>query len=226
MAFLICIESATPVCSVALFENDQLLSQKEITEGNAHASALTGLIGSCMEEAGIRLNQLDAISVSKGPGSYTGLRVGVATAKGLCYTLNKPLIAVSTLQSLANNFIMQHPHYDGLICPMIDARRMEVYTALYDNDLAELNKPQALIISEQSFNEVLSRHQVTFIGTGAEKTRTQILHPNALFDTTIHCSASGMGILAHNLFMSNTFEDLAYFEPEYLKEFVGTMKKD
>jgi tRNA threonylcarbamoyladenosine biosynthesis protein TsaB len=220
MAFLLCIETATPVCSVALFENDHLLSLKEITEGNVHASLLTSLISSCVEEAQIDLKQLDAIAVSKGPGSYTGLRVGVATAKGLCYTLNKPLIAVSTLQGLASLFMAKNSDYQGLVCPMIDARRMEVYTALYDSDLAMLYSPEAMVVTGQSFHETLNSRQITFIGTGAEKCKTVITGKNASFDLQIHCSASGIGKIAYHHIQNNQFESLAYFEPEYLKEFV------
>lgn len=224
MAFLLCIETATPVCSVALFENNHLLSLKEITEGNTHASLLTGLISSCVKEAQIDLKRLDAVAVSKGPGSYTGLRVGIATAKGLCYTLNKPLIAVSTLQSLANCFTLKHPDYEGLICPMLDARRMEVYTALYDKLLTPILNPEALIVTGESFRETLNTAQVTFIGTGAGKCKPLITSTNALFDTELYCSALGLGTIAHKQLINKQFEDLAYFEPEYLKEFVQTKK--
>ena len=220
MAFLLCIETATPVCSVALFEEDTLLCQQEITEGNAHASALTTLIGSCLEQAGKSPGQMDAIAVSKGPGSYTGLRVGVSTAKGLCYALNKPLIAVSTLHSLAHGFMLHEPSSSGLICPMIDARRMEVYTALYDNTLKELKPAEAKIVTENSFDEWLSEYPVAFIGNGAEKCQSLLAHTNAQFRPDITCSAAGMGKPALERWQKKQFEDVAYFEPDYLKDFV------
>lgn len=220
MAFILCIETATPVCSVALFENNNLLSLYEIKDGNTHASALTGLIKQCMGEGKIRFSQLDAIAVSKGPGSYTGLRVGIATAKGLCYTLKKPLIAIGTLKSLANIFKSENPAYTGLICPMIDARRMEVYTAIYNHELKEINPVEAKIIDSSSYVEELAHSRITFLGNGSEKCSETINSPNALFVYAI-CSSKGMGTFAYEKFMAKQFEDLAYFEPDYLKEFVG-----
>ncbi|MES2690804.1 MAG: tRNA (adenosine(37)-N6)-threonylcarbamoyltransferase complex dimerization subunit type 1 TsaB [Bacteroidota bacterium] len=220
MAFILCIETATPVCSVALFENNTLLSLYEIKDGNTHASALTGLIKQCMDEAKISFSQLDAIAVSKGPGSYTGLRVGIATAKGLCYTSKKPLIAIGTLKSLANIFMLENPGYTGLICPMIDARRMEVYTALYNHELKELSPVEAKIIDSSSYAEELAHSRIAFLGSGSEKCSETITSENALFTYAI-CSSKGMGILAHEKFMAKEFQDLAYFEPDYLKEFVG-----
>jgi tRNA threonylcarbamoyladenosine biosynthesis protein TsaB len=218
MAFILCIETATSVCSVALFKNDTLLSLQEIIEGNEHATMLTTLIANCLSEAAITFNQLDAIAVSKGPGSYTGLRVGVSTAKGLCFTLNKPLIAINTLKSLANAYKTTHPQTNALLCPMIDARRMEVYTAIYTNELNELSATEAKIIDEQSFASELSENNIQFLGNGALKCQSMIIHTNASF-TDFACSAAGMGSLAYEAFTTNQFEDLAYFEPNYLKEF-------
>lgn len=220
MAFILCIETATPVCSVALFENTTLISVREIKDGNVHASALTGLIRQCMDESALDLNQLEAIAVSKGPGSYTGLRVGVATAKGLCYTLKKPLIAISTLKSLAYVFSLENREFQGIICPMIDARRMEVYTALYDQSLEEISPVEAKIIDHSSYAAMLSSNPIAFLGNGAEKCREMIKSYNALFFDTM-CSAKGMGIFAHEKLRAGQFENIAYFEPDYLKEFVG-----
>lgn len=220
MAFILCIETATPVCSVALFENTTLLHSEEIADGNVHASALTGLIQNCTGQTQVTLNQLDAIAISKGPGSYTGLRVGVATAKGLCFTLQKPLIAVSTLKSLANQFKQQHPEYRGLLCPMIDARRMEVYTALYDADLKEILGTEARIINDSSYAYELKANSIAFFGSGSDKCSGIITDKNAHFNN-LACSASSMGSLAYNKLCAKQFEDLAYFEPDYLKEFAG-----
>lgn len=220
MAYILCIETATPVCSVALFKNNELISLNEIKDGNAHASLLTGLIRKCIDDATIGFDKLDAIAVSKGPGSYTGLRVGVATAKGLCYTLKKPMIAVGTLKSLAEVFISENPDYTGLICPMIDARRMEVYTALYDHQFNEISPVESKIIDGSSYTEELSLKPITFLGSGAEKCKAIINNSNAFFANTV-CSARGIGIFAFEKLLERNFEDLAYFEPDYLKEFTG-----
>ncbi|MBW7844126.1 MAG: tRNA (adenosine(37)-N6)-threonylcarbamoyltransferase complex dimerization subunit type 1 TsaB [Bacteroidia bacterium] len=221
MAYILCIETATEVCSVALFKNDTLLHLKEIKDGNRHANELTILIQKVMNSADISLNKLDAVAVSKGPGSYTGLRVGVSTAKGICYTLQKPLIAINTLQSIANQFIEDNPTYSGLICPMIDARRMEVYTAIFDINGNLKTPTEAKIIHENSFDEILLSNKIAFIGNGHEKCKPMLQHVNAEFYSIV-CSAKGIGKLAYSKYLENKFEDVAYFEPYYLKDFVGT----
>lgn len=223
MAFILCIETATEVCSVALFNKNELLVLNEINEGNMHASALTGLIEKTLKEAELTLNQLDAICVSKGPGSYTGLRVGVSTAKGLCFGLNIPLLAVNTLQSMAGVYMHQNPNNAQAICAMIDARRMEVYAAIYNSNLEEINPTQAIVIDAYSFEEQLNQGQIIFIGNGAAKCKSTITHTNAIFVDEVKCSALGLGKLAYQLFVENKFEDTAYFEPFYLKDFVGTV---
>lgn len=226
MAFILALDTATEVCSVALFNNNQQLQLTEIEEGNTHANMLTTLIESVVTKAGITLQQLDAVCVSMGPGSYTGLRVGVSTAKGLCYTLKKPLIAINTLQSLAQVFINQNPTYTGLICPMIDARRMEVFAAAYATNLQEAMATQAVIVDSTSFADLLTQNTVAFIGNGAAKCQQTLTHANAQFYTAIKCSASGLGQLAYTKFCENAFEDVAYFEPFYLKDFVATTPKN
>lgn len=225
MAFILCIETATEVCSVALFNNNELLVLNEINEGNMHASALTGLIEKTLKEAELTFNQLDAICVSKGPGSYTGLRVGVSTAKGLCFGLNIPLLAVNTLQSMAGVYMHQNPNNAQAICAVIDARRMEVYAAIYNSNLEEINPTQAIVIEEYSFEEQLNQGQIIFIGNGAAKCKSTITHANAVFVEEITCSALGLGKPAYQMFLENKFEDTAYFEPFYLKDFVGTIPK-
>lgn len=225
MAFILGIETATEVCSVALFSDQNVLAIREWKEGNKHANELTNLISEVMKEATLNLSQLDAVCVSMGPGSYTGLRVGVSTAKGLCYTLQKPLLAVNTLESMVRVFLDNNPNYHGLICPMIDARRMEVYTALFDSSGISVKATEAKIIDEQSFAQELAQHTVAFIGNGADKCREVITHPNALFFGEQRCSASGLAKLASEKFNLKQFEDTAYFEPFYLKDFVGTTPK-
>lgn len=223
MGLILGIETATEVCSVAVFKNGNALGHKSIQEGNMHASALTGLISDVITEVGLSLMDLDAVCVSKGPGSYTGLRVGVSTAKGLCYALSKPLISVGTLESMAGYYAQQHPNNQRFICPMIDARRMEVYTALFSANAREtIQQATALIIDETSFRQQAADTAITFIGNGAAKCMGVIQHPNVSFEPAFSCSALGLGIPAQNKWESGQFEDLAYFEPYYLKDFVGT----
>ncbi|MES2560148.1 MAG: tRNA (adenosine(37)-N6)-threonylcarbamoyltransferase complex dimerization subunit type 1 TsaB [Bacteroidota bacterium] len=223
MSTILCIETATEICSVAVVSETSILSLCENHEGNAHASQLTGLIETALKEAGLTLQQLDAIAVSKGPGSYTGLRVGVSTAKGLCYALDKPLIAVPTLQSLAAQFVQTQELGDSdLLLPMLDARRMEVYCAGYDKNLLEKRATEAAIIDGNSFAAELENGNVYFFGNGAAKCQPTITHPNAQFMAGVFCSAKGMSGLAVKAFQEGRFEDVAYFEPFYLKDFVGT----
>ena len=166
----------------------------------------------------------DAVAVSAGPGSYTGLRIGVSSAKGLCYALGVPLIAVDTLQTIVVEAI-KWVGDDILYCPMIDARRMEVYTALFDGNAKRLTEVEAKIIDENSFREVLEEGRVVFCGNGADKCRQAIRHPNAVFLDDIHPLSSNMLSVASDKLKSGTVEDTAYFEPFYLKEFVGTKPK-
>jgi tRNA threonylcarbamoyladenosine biosynthesis protein TsaB len=224
MPNLLCIETATEVCSVAIFEDAKCISLKEIATGNQHASQLAILIQEATKEANLTLKQLDAVVVSKGPGSYTGLRVGVSTAKGICFALNKPLIAINTLTSMAFAYIEQAKPKYGLVCPMIDARRMEVYMALYSTDGTEVMATEAKIIDQDSFKEQFNS-TITFIGNGAEKCKGLLTSPQAIFETGFYCSAVGLGTLGLRAFNDGHFEDVAYFEPYYLKDFVGTTAK-
>lgn len=225
MATILQIETATPVCSVALSVNGETIALKELAGQNLHASNLTLFIDEVLQLAKLSYAQLDAIAVSKGPGSYTGLRIGVSTAKGLCFALDKPLIAIGTLQMMANGFLQQHPNYGGLICPMIDARRMEVFTAVYNNKLQSLETVNAKIIDEKSFILELDSNFVTFIGDGAAKCAPVLTHPNAHFSEANFNSANYMSKLAYEAFEKGAFEDVAYFEPFYLKDFVFTTPK-
>ncbi|MCJ0743604.1 tRNA (adenosine(37)-N6)-threonylcarbamoyltransferase complex dimerization subunit type 1 TsaB [Pedobacter montanisoli] len=225
MPTILQIETATQVCSVAIAVNGETIALKEQKASNIHASSLTCFIEDVMLQAGLKYQDLDAIAVSKGPGSYTGLRIGVATAKGLCFALDKPLIAINTLTLMANGYINAHPNFGGLICPMIDARRMEVYTAVYTNKLNFYEEVSAKIIDEKSFSLYLQNHFIAFIGDGAAKCQSVIDNVNAHFYDTDFNSAAHMSKLAEQAFEEKKFEDIAYFEPFYLKDFVATTPK-
>lgn len=225
MSTILQIETATPVCSVAISVNGNTISLKEEKAQNIHAASLTLFIEEAMKTAKLTYAELDAIAVSKGPGSYTGLRIGVSTAKGLCFALDKPLIAINTLKVMANGYLLQHPNFGGLVCPMIDARRMEVFTAIFDSHLEEVEHTHAKIIDDKSFVFELQNHYVSFIGDGAEKCKAVIDDPNAHFHLENYNSAANMSNLAHAAYQANKFEDVAYFEPFYLKDFVFTTPK-
>ena len=218
---IIHIETATTTCSVAAGENGVLLAVRSVHDGYKHAENVLRLFEEVMQEAGWKNDELSAIAVSAGPGSYTGLRIGVSTAKGLCYALDIPLIAVSTLYSLASGFRRKFPDSEALICPMLDARRMEVYSALFSKNLDRL-KPDAPLIVEglDSVPEILEQ-SIVFFGDGAEKCEVVLAHPNASFNKSIQISAEDMLQSAYDLYQTQTFADLAYFEPEYLKPYQG-----
>ena len=217
---LLLLETATTMCSVALSKNGKILAIKEINNGYTHAENITVFITDVCEKAQIKLPEIAAIAISKGPGSYTGLRIGVATAKGLCYALNKPLIAINTLEAMAYGQLPKDEN--ALYCPMIDARRMEVYCALLDAKNNFVKQTSAEIISENSFSEFLHEQKIYFFGDGAAKCKQTLSHhKNAIFIEDIFPSAQNMIPLAQQAFEKNNFENLAYFEPYYLKEFVG-----
>ncbi len=225
MSTILQIETATSVCSVALAVDGKTIAVKEQQAPNIHAASLTLFIEEVMQVAGLAYTDLDAIAVSKGPGSYTGLRIGVSTAKGLCFALDKPLIAINTLEMMTSGFLAHQPEFRGLVCPMIDARRMEVFTAVFDLALNEVAPTQAKIIDHQSFETLLQKHNIAFIGDGAEKCKSAIVGPNANFYSQNFNSANHMSELAQQALLNNTFEDVAYFEPFYLKDFVFTTPK-
>lgn len=225
MSNILLLETATPVCSVALAKDGKTIALKEENAPNIHASKLTLFIQEVMKEGGLAFENLDAIAVSKGPGSYTGLRIGVSTAKGLCFALDKPLIAIDTLKMMAAGFVDLNPNYKGLICPMIDARRMEVFTSLFNAGLEEVESTQAKIIDEKSYKDWLVRSEITFIGDGSSKCKGVITDSNVGFDDLNYNSASNMSFLSHEALTRGQFEDVAYFEPFYLKDFVFTVPK-
>ena len=238
MERILLIETSTALCSAALAEDGTITAYRESSAPKAHASLTAVFINEMLAERGISLNDCDAICVSKGPGSYTGLRVGVSTAKGLCFGSGKPLLAVGTLDTLVAQATSNHltvipdqspaviPDLIGdplHIIPMIDARRMEVYTAVFENG-KQITETAPMIIDETSFAEYLEKGPCLFIGDGAGKCADVIKHPNAHF---IQCwpKASAMLSPALNAYKEKRFEDVAYFEPFYLKEFVATVSK-
>lgn len=229
MSYILCIETATEICSVALSENNKLLAFSDSQTANSHASQLHVLVENVLTKSGVKLQQLDAIAVSKGPGSYTGLRVGVSAAKGYCYALNIPLISINTLQSLAQQVVLKSEldksNSKILLCPMLDARRMEVYCGLYDFSLHEIEVTQAIVVDENFQNSKFTDFKVLLFGNGSEKCKLIIQNPNAIFIDEIKCNAKSMIELAANKFQKKEFEDVAYFEPFYLKDFVGTVSK-
>lgn len=233
MALILNIETSTEVCSVSLAENGQLLFKKESIDGMNHSRLLTVFIEEIFAENNILINTIDAVAVSKGPGSYTGLRIGVSVAKGLCYGLNIPLISVNSLEILGIYASQNLEKYDlpndgnsVLFCPMIDARRMEVYTALYNSSGEEILPISAEIIDENFLSEKFENHKILFLGNGAEKCKNLIKHKNALFEGPFTTSAEYMQAIAEEKFNKNEFEDVAYFEPFYLKNFVATISRN
>jgi len=225
MPTILQIETATQACSAAISTNGVTIAVKELIAQNIHAGSLTLFIDEVMKAADLGYNQLDAIAVSKGPGSYTGLRIGVSTAKGLCFALDKPLLAVDTLKMMADGFLQLNPGYQGYVCPMIDARRLEVFTALFAATGEMVLPVTAKIIDAEAFNEQLQDSAITFIGDGAAKCQGIINSPNANFSDTNFNSASHMSRISQELFLAQQFEDVAYFEPFYLKDFVLTTPK-
>ena len=223
MALILGIETSTKNCSVSLFKNGVVIAEKEnITDGYTHSEQLTLFIQDVISSSNITLKNIEAVALSMGPGSYTGLRIGTSTAKGLCYALDIPLIAISTLKAMA--FAMSENEKSSIYCPMIDARRMEVFSALYDSNNKQVRGVQADIVDKHAYSEFLA-NEIIFFGDGSLKCQEIINHKNAKFIEGIHPSAKNLGILAKAKFENKDFEDVAYFEPYYLKDFVAGKKK-
>lgn len=225
MCTILSIETSTPVCSCSLSSDGKMLLSKVSYKGQSHASLLGLFVQEIMEYS--RKNNLlpDAIAVSSGPGSYTGLRIGVSEAKGLSYGLGIPLIAIPTSLIMAS-MVTDRVGYDALLCPMIDARRMEAYTTFFDKTLNVIRKTSADIVDSNSYSDLLREKKIVFFGNGALKCESVITHRNASFIRDIHPLASGMMLLAEKAFKERDFADVAYFEPFYLKEFVATVPKN
>jgi tRNA threonylcarbamoyladenosine biosynthesis protein TsaB len=225
MAYILSIETATQTCSVALHREEKLLAVQDFHLDKSHSSILHPLVRDMLAYCESGRADLDAVAVSMGPGSYTGLRIGVSAAKGLCYALDVPLIAVNTLEAMA----LSVRHYLGAgswLCPMLDARRMEVYCLLQDESGRQVIETRPLILDRQSFTDYLQDHRICFFGNGSDKARPLLeQHSHATFVENVSCSARWVGELARLRYQEGFFEDLAYFVPFYLKEFQGTKPK-
>ncbi|MCF8224618.1 MAG: tRNA (adenosine(37)-N6)-threonylcarbamoyltransferase complex dimerization subunit type 1 TsaB [Bacteroidales bacterium] len=226
------IETAANICSVALSKGNDLLAEQSSSEERSHARILTVFIEKVLTISGVSAGDLDAIAVSKGPGSYTGLRIGVSVTKGIAYAHNIPVIGINTLRSLASGakknpgvagLLEEHP--GALLCPMLDARRMEVFCALYTPGIETIEPVKALIVDEQSFLEHLKTNHLLFFGNGSNKVNSIIKHSNAHFIGEIDPHAENMIPLALDSYKEQEFENTAYFEPFYLKDFIATVPK-
>ena len=218
MAIILCLETATTNCSVGIARNGKIVSLKEDnSKSYSHAEKLHLFINEALEEAGITIADLDAIAISKGPGSYTGLRIGVSAAKGLCFSLDIPLISVPTLDLLAYKLKGK----TGIFISMLDARRMEVYSSVYDSKINQIRETKAEVLDEQSFIEYLEQSEVHFIGNGVAKFEDICTHTNAVFHKQKFPSAQEMAEIAELKYQKSDIEDVAYFEPYYLKDFIA-----
>ena len=223
MAIILNIETATKNCSVCLSDNEKILSLVEFNEGQfSHAEKLHSFILDVLKQSKKSMQDVDAIAVSKGPGSYTGLRIGVSAAKGLCFALDKPLISISTLDSLSYAVEAKKGEF---IVPLLDARRMEVYSAVYDDQNFQIREIRAEIIDENSFADYLNKGKVFMVGDGAAKCAEVIDHKNANYLKDVFPSAKEMAKLSAVKYQNNEFEDVAYFEPFYLKDFIAGIPK-
>lgn len=235
---IINIETATKICSVAIAEKGQVVFEKSKFDGPSHASLLGVFVKEAVDALKLQGLSIDAIAVSSGPGSYTGLRIGVSMAKGLCFGWNVPLISVPTLDILASKVIRMiagnRVEYkpvpseisDDLYCAMLDARRMEVYAAVYDGSLCKIRDTEAVIVTDDVYIPLLEHHTVYFFGDGAEKCKDIIRSPRAVFIDAVHPLAGEMASLSEQAYIEKRFENVAYFEPFYLKEFVATIAKN
>ena len=220
MSRILCIDTSSFICSISIFENLSLISSNSSEVEKSHSKLIIQLIDQSLKDAKIKINELDAFAVSMGPGSYTGLRIGVSTIKGLCYSLDKPLISINTLEILSKSALNHINNYnDFFICPMIDARRMEVFTKMLDNDFNEVEKDKALILDDKSFNDIGGGKSIYFFGDGSNKFQKIINNKNFHFIDNIISSSKNMGELANIKYENNQFENLTTFEPFYIKDF-------
>lgn len=225
MAYLLHIESSSTVCSIAISKDTELVGIKELNNGYTHAENLHVFIEQLLKETSLQTKDLSAISISSGPGSYTGLRIGFSAAKGLAYALNIPLITIDTLQALCN-VVLQKTDKDALFCPLMDARRMEVYCAVYDTNFNSIVPMQALLLDEISIQAFNQNTSIYFFGDGMPKAKDLLQNiPNAHFIEDVMASASAMVVLAYKKYIAKDFADIAYSEPNYLKEFFFTTAK-
>lgn len=226
MSLILSIETSTTVCSVALTADREVIGKEILFTEQSHSTHLTLLIDELFKKVGRQLSEIQAVAVSEGPGSYTGLRIGVSTAKGLCYTLGCPLISIPTLRAMALQVSEEKDiGVNDLLVPMLDARRMEVYTATYDQRLNEIEQVRPLVLNEQSFSETLISHDVFFFGNGSDKFQPLLKVSAAKFISDLVPEAWAIGKLAFEKFQNEEFEDVAYFEPNYLKAYQATKPK-
>lgn len=218
MSTILSIDSATSSGSVALHEDGKMIGIQQYNIDKSHSSLLHVIIEQLIQNCGITMSDLDAIAVSAGPGSYTGLRIGVSTAKGLCFALEKPLIAINTLEAMAFQVAKIIPQ-QMIFCPMIDARRLEVYCMILDQRMSILKETEAVIVTENSFDKFFLENKILFFGDGSDKCKSIVKNENALFLENIVPSAKEIGSLAYKKYILEDFENLAYYEPFYLKEF-------
>lgn len=222
MSYILNFDTATKNCSVSISLFDDIVAFEELnSEGYSHGEKLHVFIEDVLKKANIGFSDLAAVSVGKGPGSYTGLRIGVSAAKGICFALDIPLISIETLQILADSVSVD----EGIVVPMLDARRLEVFSAVFNSDGEKIRKTEAQIIDSNSFSEYLSKRKVYFVGDGAEKCKDLIQHENAVFVDGHYPSAKNMAKISNQKLKLKEFEDVAYFEPYYLKDFVGVKAK-
>ncbi|MEP2023468.1 MAG: tRNA (adenosine(37)-N6)-threonylcarbamoyltransferase complex dimerization subunit type 1 TsaB [Reichenbachiella sp.] len=218
MSLILGIDTSTSSGSVALLKDGKLIGSQLYSIEKSHSSLLHVMIEQMMKNAGFEMNELSAVAVAEGPGSYTGLRIGVSAAKGLCLALDIPLIAVNTLEALA--FQLYRRSSDQVVyCPMLDARRMEVYSALYDSNFTNIKKTAPVILEEYAYEDILENQKVLFFGDGSNKSKEVIKHENAFFVDDIVPSAEEVALLAYDKFKNEAFENVISFEPFYLKEF-------
>lgn len=218
MSILLSLETATTVCSVAIHKDGVLLSLRELDSDKSHSQVLLQFIEELLEEHKLSKKDLNGLVISEGPGSYTGLRIGLSTAKGLCFALDIPLIAVNTIDALGYQ-VSKNLRENELACPMIDARRMEVYTAIYNNKNIRVEALNNVIIDENSFDSYLKNQVINFFGNGSDKCKEILKHENAHFIENIKPTATTIGELGYLKFQKKEFVDTAYFEPNYFKEF-------
>jgi len=231
MSIILIIETSTEICSIALAQNNHVLDIIESKDGQNHARLVTVFADTLLRRNKLVISDINAVAVSKGPGSYTGLRIGVSTAKGICFANNIPLIAIGTLESMTSHVSSNLLKYKisetrpTLFCPMIDARRMEVFSMVIGQS-GEIVKPiSANIIQDSFMADELNKYQVVFYGNGSEKCKNVITSNNAIFINNVEASAAHMAEQAYVAFQGNKFENLAYFEPFYLKDFIATVSK-
>ena len=221
---ILCIDTTSEFCSVSLFINQNLIENNNSKIERSHSKLLIKLIDDTLNNNKLKIADIDIFSISKGPGSYTGLRIGLSSIKGFCYALDKPLVAINTLKILAISALENIDDKDFILCPMIDARRMEVYTKSFDHNLNELSNDQAIILEKDTFDNYKDK-KVYFFGNGSDKYKKIVNRKNFIFIDNINPDSKFMGQLSYNKFINRNFEDLSSFEPNYIKDFYLIKKK-